>query len=183
MLKKSYSGTIDVEVPTAFEPAVIATTLSLPLAAEGDYKLEAALVVSGNEIDRTEFSFIVASTAVPHSPRPEIPRYLAERLADLHSLRPEKSGLSFALENRTRPAVLVGVGVVCEPERRRWFCRRATRDEHGRARRGRLRDDPRLPPSAKFQEKGKFPELHLQPYWQLASNAEQQFALATLIAT
>ena len=60
--KKSYSGTIDVEIPTAFEPAVIATTLSLPLAAEGDYKLEAALVVSGNEIDRTEFSFIVAST-------------------------------------------------------------------------------------------------------------------------
>ena len=54
--KKSYSGTIDVEIPTAFEPAVIATTLSLPLAAEGDYKLEAALVVSGNEIDRTEFS-------------------------------------------------------------------------------------------------------------------------------
>jgi len=107
--KKSYSGTVEVEIPTAFEPAVIATTLSLPLAAEGEYKLEASLVISGHDVDRTELPFLVASAARPSAPRPEIPRYLAERLADLHSLRPEKSGLSFALENRTRPAVLVGV--------------------------------------------------------------------------
>ena len=107
--KKSYSGTVEVEIPTAFEPAVIATTLSLPLAAEGEYKLEASLVISGNDVDRTELPFLVASAARPSAPRPEIPRYLAERLADLHSLRPETSGLSFALENRTRPAVLVGV--------------------------------------------------------------------------
>jgi beta-mannosidase len=107
--KKSYAGTIEVEVPTAYEPAVIATTLSLPLAAEGEYRLEASLTVSGNVIDRSELSFMVASVSMPDGPRPEIPRYLAERLADLHSLRPEKSGLSFALENRTRPAVLVGV--------------------------------------------------------------------------
>ena len=45
----------------------------------------------------------------PLQPRPEIPQYLAERLADLRSLRAEAHGLSFALENRTRPAVLVGV--------------------------------------------------------------------------
>jgi hypothetical protein len=107
--KKSYSGTVEVEVPTATEPAVSVTTLSLPLAAEGDYRLEATLTVAGEVIDETEFDFTVASTTSAVRPRPEIPRYLAERLADLHSLRAEDHGLSFALDNRTRPAVLVGV--------------------------------------------------------------------------
>ena len=107
--KKSYSGSVEVEVPTAFEPAVSATTLSLPLAAEGDYRFEATLTLAGREVDRTELLFEVSSARAPGRARPEIPRYLAERLADLHSLRPESSGMSFALENRTRPAVLVGV--------------------------------------------------------------------------
>lgn len=106
--KKSYAGAVDVEVPTAFEPAVSATTLSLPLAAEGVYRLEATLAISGRAVDRSEFEFNVTSATAPSRPRSEIPRYLAERIADLHSLRPEKEGLSFALENRTRPAVLVG---------------------------------------------------------------------------
>ena len=109
MQKKSYAGAIEVEVPTPFEPAVSATTLSLPLPAEGQYRIEASLVVAGETVDRAEMPFTVTSTAVPVRPRPEIPRYLAERLADLHSLRAEKMGVSFALENRTRPAVLVGV--------------------------------------------------------------------------
>ena len=107
--KKSYSGSVEVEVPTAFEPAVSATTLSLPLAAEGEYRLEATLTMSGREVDHAELSFTVSSARAADRPRPEIPRYLAERLADLNSLRPENHGLSFALENRTRPAVLVGV--------------------------------------------------------------------------
>ena len=107
--KKSYSGSVEVEVPTAFEPAVSATTLSLPLAAEGEYRLDATLTVSGRELDHAELTFIVSSAQSADRPRPEIPRYLAERLADLKSLRPENQGLSFALENRTRPAVLVGV--------------------------------------------------------------------------
>jgi beta-mannosidase len=107
--KKSYSGSVDVEVPTAFEPAVSATTLSLPLAAEGQYRLEASLTLAGRVVDRAELLFTVTSTLPPVRHRPEIPRYLAERLADLHSLRSERQGLSFALENRTRPAVLVGV--------------------------------------------------------------------------
>jgi hypothetical protein len=98
-----------VEVPTAFEPAVSATTVSLPLAAQGEYSLEATLTVAGRVIDRAQISFTVTSMQPPHQPRPEIPRYLAERLADLSSLHPEARGLSFALENRTRPAVLVGV--------------------------------------------------------------------------
>ncbi|HEV2140118.1 MAG TPA: hypothetical protein VGT01_02915 [Candidatus Dormibacteraeota bacterium] len=105
--KKSYSGSVEVEVPTAFEPAVNATSLSLPLAAEGDYVVEATLTIAGQVIDRGELAFTVTSTTAPARPRPEIPRYLAERLADLQSLRSEKHGMSFALENRTRPAVLV----------------------------------------------------------------------------
>ena len=109
MQKKSYSGTVEVEIPTAFEPAVSATTLSLPLPAEGDYRLEAALTVAGRELDRAELLFTVTSTPAPPRPRPEIPRYLAERLADVTSLRAESEGMSFVLENRTRPAVLVGV--------------------------------------------------------------------------
>jgi hypothetical protein len=107
--RKSYSGQVDVEVPTVFEPAVSATTLSLPLAAPGQYRFEATLSVSGRVLDRVEHLFTVAGASLPDSPRPEIPRYLAERLADLQSLRAEKHGLSFALENRTRPAVLTGV--------------------------------------------------------------------------
>ena len=51
----------------------------------------------------------MTSTLPPARPRPELARYLAERLADLGSLRSEPDGLSFALENRTRPAVLLGL--------------------------------------------------------------------------
>lgn len=107
--KKSYSGAVDVELPTALEPALSATTLSLPLAAEGDYLLEATLAIGGQVVDRAELPFTVTSTPPPVPPRPEIPRYLAERLADLGSLRAESHGLSFALDNQTRPAVLTGV--------------------------------------------------------------------------
>jgi hypothetical protein len=107
--RRSYAGSVDLEVPTAFEPAVSVTTLSLPLPAEGDYKLEAALTVSGRLIDRSEFLFTVTSSLPPRRERPELARYLAERLADLISLRAELDGMSFALENRTRPAVLTGV--------------------------------------------------------------------------
>jgi hypothetical protein len=107
--KKSFAGMVDVEVPTAFEPAVNATSVTLPLSAEGDYRLEAVLTVAGQVIDRSELRFTVTSTLPPPRPRPELARYLAERLADLDSLHSEPDGLSFALENRTRPAVLVGL--------------------------------------------------------------------------
>jgi beta-mannosidase len=109
MQRKSYSGTVEVEVPTAFEPAVSATTLSLPLPAEGDYRFEAVLSVGGRELDRAELFFAVTSNLPPPRTRPEIPPYLAGRLADSTSLRAEKEGMSFVLDNRTRPAVLVGV--------------------------------------------------------------------------
>jgi beta-mannosidase len=107
--RKSFAGMVDVEVPTAFEPAVRATSMSLPLSAEGDYRLEVTLTMSGRVIDRTDLRFTVTSTLPPPRPRPELARYLAQRLADLDSLRSESDGLSFALENRTRPAVLVGI--------------------------------------------------------------------------
>lgn len=107
--KKNYSGAAEVEVPTAFEPAVSATSLSLPLQAEGDYVFEAALSVGGAAVDRAELYFSITSNLPPPRPRPEIPGYLAERIADLTSLRPEKLGMSFALQNHTRPGVLAGV--------------------------------------------------------------------------
>ncbi len=109
MQRKSYAGAVEVEIPTAFEPAVSATTLSLPLPAEGDYRLEAVLTLAGRELDRAELFFTVTSSLPLPRPRPEIPAYLAERLADVTSLRSENEGMSFVLENRTRPAVLVGV--------------------------------------------------------------------------
>ncbi|MDQ6853791.1 MAG: hypothetical protein M3046_08880 [Actinomycetota bacterium] len=107
--RKSFAGVVEVEVPTAFEPAVSATTITLPLAAEGDYRLETTLTVAGRVVDRSDLLFTVTSTLPSPRPRPELARYLAERLADLDSLRSEADGLSFALENRTRPAVLVGL--------------------------------------------------------------------------
>ncbi|OLC66681.1 MAG: hypothetical protein AUJ02_11175 [Chloroflexi bacterium 13_1_40CM_3_65_12] len=109
-VQRKFSGTTDVEVPTAFEPAVNATTLSVALEVEGDYRLEASLSVGGREVDRTELRFRVTPTLPSPRPRPELPRYLAEGLADLESLRAEKDGLSFVLENRTRPAVVAGIG-------------------------------------------------------------------------
>jgi beta-mannosidase len=107
--RKSFAGVVEVEVPTAFEPAVSATSVTLPLSAEGDYRLEATLTIAGRVIDRADLRFTVTSTLPPPRPRPELARYLAERLADLDSLRSENDGLSFALMNRTRPAVLVGL--------------------------------------------------------------------------
>ncbi len=104
--RKTYTGSADLEVPTAFEPAVSATSISMPLEVEGDYQLEASLTVSGRVIDRAEMPFTVTSSLPQARPRPELPRYLAEGLADLASLRSEKDGLSFVLENRTRPAVV-----------------------------------------------------------------------------
>jgi hypothetical protein len=108
-MQRKLSGAAEMEVPTAIEPAVSATTLSIPLEVEGDYSLDASLSVSGQIIDTSELRFTVTSTLPSPRPRPELPRYLAERLADLGSLRAEDDGLSFVLENRTRPAVLAGL--------------------------------------------------------------------------
>ena len=107
--RRSFSGAAQCEVPTAFEPAVHAATVSLSLTAEGEYRFEATLSVAGEVIDRSELGFTVTANLPPARLRPELPHYLAERLADLQSLRPESDGLSFVLENRTRPAVLTAL--------------------------------------------------------------------------
>jgi hypothetical protein len=107
--RKSFSGVAQCEVPTVHEPAVHAATVSADLVAEGDYRLEATLHIGGDIVDRTELRFTVASAPPIPRLRPELPHYLAERLADLQSLRGEHDGLSFALENRTRPAVLTAL--------------------------------------------------------------------------
>ena len=107
--RKSFSGSAQCEVPTAFEPAIHATTIGLLLASEGEYRVEATLLMSGDTIDTARLNFTVTSnTPIPRL-RPELPPYLAERLADLHSLQGEADGLSFLLENRTRPAVLTAL--------------------------------------------------------------------------
>lgn len=107
--RKSYSGSVQCEVPTTYEPAIHASTVSVALQAEGDYRFEAALSVSGEVVDRTELRFTVTSNPPLPRLRPELPRYLAERLAELRSLRGESDGLSIVLENRTRPSALLAL--------------------------------------------------------------------------
>ncbi len=107
--RKTFSGVAQCEVPTVSEPAIHATTVNLELAAEGQYLLEAILLMSGAVVDRAQMRFSVTSNTPLPGLRPELPYYLAERFADLHSLHPENDGLSVVLENRTRPAVLTTV--------------------------------------------------------------------------
>ena len=105
-LRKSYSGVAQCEVPTTSEPAIHATTVNIELTAEGIYVIEATLMIAGEIIDRTQLRFTVTTSSPLERLRPELPRYLADRLADLQSLHAESDGLSIVLENRTRPAVL-----------------------------------------------------------------------------
>ncbi len=107
--RKSYSGSAHCEVPTAFEPAINATTVSVALTADGEYVFEATLLIAGEEIDHTELRFTVTANVPPARLGRGRPRYLAERLADLRSLTAETDGLSLVLENGTRPAVLTSM--------------------------------------------------------------------------
>jgi beta-mannosidase len=107
--RKSYSGEVAVALPTAFEPALQATALSLPLDAEGDYRLEAELAAGGRVLAEAVLDFTVAVELEPARPRPLVPDYLAERLVAAGSLRVEDSVARFTLVNRTRPAVLAGL--------------------------------------------------------------------------
>jgi len=106
--RKSYSGEVACALPTAFEPALQATALNLPLAAEGDYLLEAELDADGELLAATALEFTVAEE-LPGRPRQPIPDFLAERLVEAGSLRVEDSTARFRFVNRTRPAVLAGL--------------------------------------------------------------------------
>jgi beta-mannosidase len=104
--RKSFSGSVDFELPTAREPAAQVTSLSLPIAAEGAYRIEAELIVDGRAVDLAELDFVVAPNLEARRTLPSMPAFLAERLVDAGSLRAEPDGFSLALLNRTRPAAL-----------------------------------------------------------------------------
>jgi hypothetical protein len=104
--RKSFSGVVDFELPSAREPAAQVTSISLPIAGEGTYRMEAELFAGGRAVDRSELEFMVAAGLPADQVAPSIPDFLAERLVDAGSLRAEPDGFSFALLNRTRPAAL-----------------------------------------------------------------------------
>lgn len=108
--RKSYSGSAVVDLPTAAEPALQVTSLSLPLDAEGDYRLEAELRTAGRAPVRSSLFFRVSARPPQTRRRPLLPGYLAERLVVRDSLRPDPDGIRLTLRNLTRPAVLAGVG-------------------------------------------------------------------------
>jgi beta-mannosidase len=107
--RKSYSGWTELSLPTAAEPALQLTSLTLPLDAEGDYRLEAELRVPGAPALRSALIFRVAEELAIERPRPLLPIYLAERLAICDSLRSDVEGVLVTLRNLTRPAVLTSV--------------------------------------------------------------------------
>lgn len=107
--RKSYTGTVQVELPGTAEPALQAGLLSLAIDAEGLYRVEAQLVAGREVIDASEVEVIVARELPPPRPRPRMPAYIAARLLDTGSLRRQEDGLSFVLHNRLRPAVLTSL--------------------------------------------------------------------------
>jgi len=107
--RKSFSGEVACALPTAGEPALQATALSLPLSAEGDYRLEAELEVGGRVLASAALDFVVAEELPGERPQPAVPGFLAERLVEAGSLRVDDSAARFAFLNRTRPAQLAGI--------------------------------------------------------------------------
>jgi beta-mannosidase len=107
--RKSFSGSADLSLPTAEEPAVQVTSLTLPLDAEGDYRIEAELRAGNRVMSTSVLGFRVAADLEVVRRRPQLPAYLAERLVERSSLRRHPEGLRFRLLNQTRPAVLTGL--------------------------------------------------------------------------
>jgi hypothetical protein len=108
--RKSFSGSVDFELPAASEPAAQVTSLNLPLGAIGSYVMEVELYAGGRTVDRSQLRFSVAETADADREPAAMPGFLAERLVDAASFRSEPDGFSLALLNRTRPAALTHVG-------------------------------------------------------------------------
>src|SRR5207302_6802848 len=101
--RKSYSGSADLSLPTAAEPAVQLTSLTLPLDAAGDYVLEAELRVPGQAPIRSAFGFRVAERLTTGRRRPLLPDYLVDRIVLRGSLRADHDGVRFTPCNHTRP--------------------------------------------------------------------------------
>lgn len=102
----SYSGGVHLDLPEAWEPAVQAASLTLPLGGEGAWRLHAELTVGSRVVDRTHLDLHVATPPPGPRRRRPMPGYLHERLVEASSLGREGTGIRFTLLNRTRPAVL-----------------------------------------------------------------------------
>jgi hypothetical protein len=109
LVRKSFSGSIDFELPTAVEPAVQVARLSLPVGGEGVYRLSGELLVGSRMADATELDLELSAASSPERRRRPLPGYLADRLVDRDSLRTDARGLSVELLNQTRPAALTAV--------------------------------------------------------------------------
>ena len=110
--RKSYWGAVDFEMPAASDPALLVERLTLPLAAEGDYVLEASLVAGGKTRDTALLPVEIAIEPAGRALRRAVPQYLVERLIERKSLRTDPRGLSFELLNQTRPAALTAVHAI-----------------------------------------------------------------------
>ena len=109
LVRKSFSGAVEFELPGATEPAVQVARLSLPVGSEGEYRLSAELLVGSRPAGATELALEVSAAPAPPPRRRPLPGYLAERLVDRKSLRTDPRGLSLELLNQTRPAALTAV--------------------------------------------------------------------------
>ncbi|HEX6548106.1 MAG TPA: hypothetical protein VF134_05130 [Candidatus Dormibacteraeota bacterium] len=103
--RKSFSGEVACSLPTAFEPALQAVSVTLPISGEGDYRLEAQLSSGAGVLAVAGLDFSVGASLPPGEAAP-LPRHLAERILDLESLAVDGSELRFELHNRARPAAL-----------------------------------------------------------------------------
>ena len=104
--RKSFGGSVDLELPAATEPALQVASVSLGAQSEGDYVVEAELHTKGRLAAAAELRFSIARAHRTPRTRPRMPAYLAERLVQAGSIEPQPSGFSLRLLNRTRPAVL-----------------------------------------------------------------------------
>jgi beta-mannosidase len=130
--RKSYSGFVPFTLPTPSEPAMQVTSLTLPLDAEGDYRLEAELRAAGREPVVSSLGFRVARTLASTRRRPMLPAYLADRILVRDSLRPDLEGVLFTIRNMTRPAVLTGLGELRLDGRSLEGCRVLVQTDSGR---------------------------------------------------
>jgi len=106
--RRSYSGSLDLELPTIGEPALAVERLRLPLG-EGLFFFTGELWASGRLIDSAEIVIDVAPATRDTPRRRAVPAYIEDRLLERDSLHSDPRGLTLLLHNRTRPAALTAV--------------------------------------------------------------------------
>jgi len=115
--RKSYSGSADLDLPDAAEPALQCGLVSLTLEAEGAYELTAELVARGEVLSTARLEIAVADRLPGRRRRPRLPEYIARRLLEPGSLMVDPDGLTVTLLNQLRPAVLTYLGELTLDER------------------------------------------------------------------